>query len=178
MSRRSGSTPECGAAEPALPLEPSGPESAPFCSPGHRTDAGRQGRPPAEAAEGNLRRCGTPGCTSRHVRPAADWAFSPPAGMDAAAGASLWAKVSGAGGSSSTTRNQLTLDAQKPGSGMAVSVSRPGSLGSGSTSSSATPGLQQSRSGIRAPGLRQPPCPSSSSLPAAGGTVMDEGVGN
>ena len=75
MSRRSGSTPECGAAEPALPLEPSGPESAPFCSPGHRTDAGRQGRPPAEAAEGNLRRCGTPGCTSRQVRPAADWAF-------------------------------------------------------------------------------------------------------
>ena len=74
MSRRSGSTPECGAAEPALPLEPSGPESAPFCSPGHRTDAGRQGRPPAEAAEGNLRCCGTPGCTSRQVRPAADWA--------------------------------------------------------------------------------------------------------
>ena len=99
MSRRSGSTPECGAAEPALPLEPSGPESAPFCSPGHRRDAGPPRRPPAEAAEGNLRRCGTPGCTSRQVRPAADWAFSPP-GMDAAAGASLWAKVSGEGGSS------------------------------------------------------------------------------
>ena len=164
MSDRSSSTPECGAAEPALPIERSSSGSAPFCSPEHRTDARPPGRPLPEAAEGNLRCCSTPGCTSHQLHPAAHSAFSPPSPMDAAATAALWAKISGTGGSSSSKAKQLAFGAQNPKSDKAVSAGRPHPLSRDSSSSSATPGLlsgQQSGQGgcasARLPGSRGPP---------------------
>ena len=154
MSDRSSSTPECGAAEPALPLERSSSGAAPFCSPEHSGAVRPPGRPLPEAAEGNRRCCSTPGCTSHQLHPAAHSAFSPPSPMDAAATASLWAKVSGTGGSSCSKAKQLAFVAQDLKSDKAVSACRPHLLSRASSSSAASDSWSPSRAAVWARRMR------------------------